>query len=114
MKRRRKETKRQVAKRVFVQLHNTFKVWKVWNEKIIHKPTNKGQSMKNRTGVVLQEILQKIKLMGKKTKIGYIDSTTSTHGDTNTLSISAMTKTEKQIIQQEIQLRDLSLKPPQF
>jgi hypothetical protein len=52
--------------------------------------------------------------MGKKTEIGQIDSTTSTHGDTNTLSISAMTKTEKQIIQQEIQLRDLSLKPPQF
>jgi hypothetical protein len=25
-----------------------------------------------------------------------------------------MTKTEKQIIQQEIQLKDLSLKPPQF
>jgi hypothetical protein len=66
VKRRRKETKRQVAKRVFVQLHKTFKVWKVWNKKIIHKPINKGHSMKNRTGVVLQEILQKIKLMGKR------------------------------------------------
>jgi hypothetical protein len=69
VKRRRKETKRQVAKRVFVQLHKTFKVWKVWNKMIMHKPTNKGQSMKNRTGVVLQEILQNSNSWEKRQKL---------------------------------------------
>jgi hypothetical protein len=40
-------------------------------KKIIHKPTNKGQSRKhNRTGVVLQEMLEKIKLIRKEIEIG--------------------------------------------
>jgi hypothetical protein len=41
------------------------------NKKVIHKPTNKGQSTKhNRTGVVLQEMLEKIKLIRKEIEIG--------------------------------------------
>jgi hypothetical protein len=64
---------------------------------------NKGQALKhNRAGVGLQETLQKIKLIGKEVAISYIDSTISTHGETNTLSIIKVTKTQKQIIQLNI------------
>jgi len=62
-------------------------------------PTNQGQSMKhNRTCVTLQEKLDEIKLVGKEIEISQIDRTISTHGDTNALSVNALTKTKKQII----------------
>jgi hypothetical protein len=35
--------------------------------------------------------------MGKEIEISQIDRTISTHGDTDTLSISTMTKTKKQL-----------------
>jgi hypothetical protein len=57
----------------------------------------------NRTCATLQETFYDIKLLGKEKKICQIDSTISTHGDTNALSINTMTKTKKQIVQQEIQ-----------
>jgi hypothetical protein len=66
---------------------------------MIHKPANQGQSMKhNRTCVTLQEMLNEVKLICKETEISQIDLTTSTHGDTNALSINALTKTKKQIV----------------
>jgi hypothetical protein len=72
---------------------------KIRNKKIIHKPTNQGQSMKhNRTCVTLQETLNEIKLIGKEIEISQIDHTISTHGDTNALSINTLTKTKKQIV----------------
>ncbi len=36
------------TKRVLVWVHKTFKVRKIENKKIIHKPTNKGQFMKHK------------------------------------------------------------------
>jgi len=51
--------------------------------------------------------LQEIKLIRKEIEISQIDCTISAHGDTSTtLSISTMTKTKKQIMEQEIQPRD--------
>jgi hypothetical protein len=68
-------------------------------KKIIHKPTNQGQSMKhNRTCVTLPETLNEMKLIGKEIEIRQIDCTISTHGDTNALSINTLTKTKKQIV----------------
>ncbi len=52
----------------------------------------------NRTCVTLQEKLNEIILIGKEVEISQIDHTISTHGDTNALSINALTKTKKQII----------------
>jgi len=52
----------------------------------------------NRTCVTLQETINEIKLIGKEREICQIDHTISTHGDTNALSISTMTKTKKQVI----------------
>jgi len=52
----------------------------------------------NRTCVTLQEKLDEIKLVGKEIEISQIDRTISTHGDTNALSVNALTKTKKQII----------------
>jgi hypothetical protein len=86
------------TKRVLVKVHEVLKIWKIRNKKIIHKPTNQGQSMKhNGTSVTLQEMLNEIKLIGKEIEISQIDHTISTHGDTNALSINTLTKTKKQI-----------------
>jgi hypothetical protein len=72
-----------------VKVNEVHKVWKIRNKKIIHKPTNQGQSMKhNRTCVTLQEMLNEIKLIDKEIEISRIDRTISTHGDTNALSIN--------------------------
>jgi hypothetical protein len=49
-----------------VKVHEILEVWKIRNKKIIHKPTNQGQSMKNRACVTLQEMLDEIKLIGKE------------------------------------------------
>jgi hypothetical protein len=70
-----------------VKVNEVHKVWKIRNKKIIHKPTNQGQSMKhNRTCVTVQEMLNEIKLIDKEIEISQIDRTISTHGDTNALS----------------------------
>jgi len=45
----------------------------------------------NRTCVTLQETLNEIKLIGEEIEISQIDRTTSTHGDTNALSINTLT-----------------------
>jgi hypothetical protein len=67
--------------------------------KIIHKPTNQGQTMKhNRTCVTLQETFNEIKLIGEKIEIIQIDGTIYIHGDTNPFSINTLTKIKKQIV----------------
>ena len=87
------------TKRVLVKVHEVHKKWKIRNKKIIHKPTNQGQTMKhNRICVTLQETLNEIKLIGKEIESGQIDHTISTQGDTNALSINTLTKTKKQIV----------------
>jgi hypothetical protein len=58
----------------------------------------------NRTCLTVQKMINEIKLIGKEIEICQIDRTISTHGDTKALSISTMTKTNKQIIElQQIQ-----------
>lgn len=45
-----------IGKRVLVWVHKILEVWKIRNKKIIHRPTNKGQSMKHkRTCVIIQK-----------------------------------------------------------
>jgi hypothetical protein len=73
-----------------VKEHEILEVWKIRNKKIIHKPTNQGQSMNNKPCVTLQEMLNEIKLIGEEIEICQIDHTISTHGDTNALSINTM------------------------
>ncbi len=87
------------AKRVLVQVHEIFKVWKIRNKKRSSTNLQTRDNLKhNRTCVTLQETINEIKLIGKKIEICQIDHTISTHGDTNALSISTMTKTKKQVI----------------
>jgi hypothetical protein len=43
-------------------------------------------------------MINEMKLIGKEIEIRQIDRTISTHGDTKALSISPMTKTNKQIV----------------
>jgi hypothetical protein len=82
-----------------VKVHEVLKIWKIGNKKIIHKPTNQGQTMKhNRTCVTLQETLNENKLIGKEIEISQIDCGISTHGVTNALSINTLTKAKKQIV----------------
>jgi hypothetical protein len=79
-----------------VKVHEVLKIWKIRNKKIIHKPTNQGQTMKhNRTCVTLQETLNEIKLIGKEIEMSQIDHTITTNEDTNALSIKTPTKTKK-------------------
>jgi hypothetical protein len=51
----------------------------------------------NRTCVTRQETLNEIKLIGEEIEISQIDRT-STHGDTNALSINTLTKTKKHFV----------------
>jgi hypothetical protein len=67
------------TKRVLLKVHEVFKIWKIRNKKIIHKPKNRGQTMKhNRTCVTLQETLNEIKLIGEEIEISQIDCTICT------------------------------------
>jgi hypothetical protein len=62
------------TRKVLVKVHEVLKNWKIRNKKIIHKPTNQGQTMKhNRTCVTLQEMLNEIKLIGEEIEISQID-----------------------------------------
>jgi hypothetical protein len=81
-----------------VKVHEVLKIWEIRNKKIIHEPTNQGQTMKHhRTGVTLQETLDEIKLISEEIEICQIDCTICTHRDTNALSINTLTKTKKPI-----------------
>jgi hypothetical protein len=60
----------------------------------------------NKTCVTFQKTFNEIKLRSEKTKISQIDFTIYAHGDTNALSRNIVTKTNKQIVQEEIQPRD--------
>jgi len=58
------------TKRDLVKVHEVLKIWKIRNKKVIHKPTNQGQTMKhNRTCVTVQEMLKEIKLIGEEIEI---------------------------------------------
>jgi hypothetical protein len=59
-----------------VKVHEVLNIWKIRNKKIIHKPTDQGQTMKHkRTCITLQEMLNQIKLISEEIEICQIDCT---------------------------------------
>jgi hypothetical protein len=77
-------------------IRSTIQLTSLENQEQEDRPQTYKQSMKhNRTSVILQETHYEVKIIGKEIEISQIDCTISTHGNTNTLSITTMTKTKK-------------------
>jgi hypothetical protein len=64
------------------------------------------------TGLVLQEMIEKIELLGKTIEISYIDNTTDTHGDIIVYKHSDQNKETNYLTRTP--MKRLSLNPPQF
>jgi hypothetical protein len=64
------------------------------------------------TGLVLQEMIEKIKLLRKMIEISYIDNTTATHGDIIVYKHRDQNKETRYLTRNP--MKRLSLDPPQF
>jgi hypothetical protein len=64
------------------------------------------------TGLVLQEMIEKIKLLRKTIEISYIDNTTGTQGDIIVYKHSDQNKETNHLTRNP--MKRLSLNPPQF